>query len=134
MANDSNLMEWQTLQKSSDLFEIGSLVIKLFTILLTFILLYMNLDLVLSAGLVLILWLQDAIWKTFQSRFDSRILQIEHSIKMKQQGSIEFQTNWENTRPGTIGLVVAYLSNAVRPTVAYPYIALLGLLAIQHFL
>ena len=43
----------------------------------------------------------------------------------------QLHTQWLAARPGAAGLLRDYISNALRPTVAYPYVVLiLGLLVL----
>ena len=67
-------------------------------------------------------------WRT-TSFFDERLLTLEELIKSDdQKAAMQFYSNWEATRHSAVGLIKEYLLNALRPTVAYPYILLLGLL------
>jgi len=82
----------------------------------------------LALMFILVLWLQEGIWRTVQARTSDRLLTIEKTLKESgNQPAMQFYSNWEANRPGTIGLVKEYLLNALRPTVAYPYIILLGI-------
>jgi hypothetical protein len=89
----------------------------------------------MMAVIVAILWLQDAIWKTFQSRIETRVLHLENLLRatpVSHQEQLAFQLHsqfQEQRKQG--GMVAQYLSSAVRPTVAFPYAALLGLLALS---
>ena len=83
--------------------------------------------------MLLVLWLQDAIWKTFQSRIEVRLLQLEEylsgdqSLDRTDQKPYQFNSQYIETRLGTIGLIKEYLRQAIRPTVAYPHVILLAL-------
>ena len=79
--------------------------------------------------ILLVLWLQDAIWKTFQSRIEPRLLKIEKNIREKTEGS-EFQFNKEYQLVETSGLskILEYARQAIRPTVAFPHIVLMIIL------
>ena len=46
----------------------------------------------------------------------------------------ELHTEWAAQRPGTVGLVVEYLKQALRPTVAFPYPVLVVVIAAWHAL
>jgi len=77
--------------------------------------------------LILVLWLQEGIWRTVQARTCERLLIVEKMLKEPgDQAAMQFYSNWEASRPSAAGLIKEYLLNAVRPTVAYPYIILLG--------
>ena len=76
--NSSDLTnEWSLLQNQFDSYEKFSLLIKLFSVGVFIIAsLSEQLNFIILI-LLFILWLQDAIWKTFQSRIENRLLQIE---------------------------------------------------------
>ncbi|WP_440905289.1 hypothetical protein ACMZOO_02810 [Catenovulum sp. SX2] len=122
-----NYIEWQTLQQAYDKYEFGSLAIKLLAVILTFVGLITNMQVCLLLAVVAILWLQDGIWKTFQSRFEVRLLQIEQN-----PCAPAFNTEWQKQRPGVFGLVKAYLCNSLKPTVMYPYIVLLAVIGLSY--
>ncbi len=121
----SLLTEWVTLQNQYDAFEKFSLGIKLFAVLLaaTFSvkLLHPEIILILNS----ILWVQDAVWKTFQSRFSERLLEIESCLSSSESnGSIQFNTAWETKPRGIVILVSEYLRHLAKPTVVFPHLAL----------
>lgn len=115
------VIEWVTLQNQYDAFEKLSLLIKLFAILLTAVLVtdiqLPELVLALNA----ILWVQDAIWKTVQSRFGNRLLTIENELAQAGQGTIAFNTAWESQPRGLLILLSEYVRHLVKPTVAFPH-------------
>ena len=116
--------EWVTLQNNYEQYEKMALFIKLTSVVLFFIGLIMSVDGVLSGLMVLVLWLQEGIWKTYQSRIGDRILMIESAIKQGEnakEDAFQLHSVWQAGRPGMLGLVREYLTNSVRPTVAYPY-------------
>ena len=83
----------------------------------------------LTLSLLLVLWLQDAIWKTYQSRIEVRLLKIETKSAENQkdeidQGAFQFNRDFEQSRPSTKGLIVEYGKQALRPTIAYPHVVL----------
>ncbi len=119
--------EWQTLHQDHETYDRYGLLIKLTALLATLLSLGLKIDLWLALTCILILWLQEAIWRTVQARTSDRILAIEQLLnKSGDQPAMQFYSNWEANRPGTVGLVKEYLRNSVRPTVAYPYVLLLG--------
>ena len=63
--------EWAVLQQQYDSYEKFSLLIKLFAIGLLATLLFARSQQLLIA-LLLLVWLQDAIWTTFQARNEAR--------------------------------------------------------------
>lgn len=118
--------EWKILQAANDNFESLSLLIKLVAVTLLFIGVINGVYGLPVALILTCLWLQDAIWKTFQSRHEVRLIELEHAISNGEAGkAFQFNVAFAKTRPGTIGLIKAYLGNALRPTVAYPHVVLL---------
>ena len=76
--------------------------------------------------LLLVLWLQEGIWKTFQSRTESHLLALEKaSSDNDEKFGLSFYSEWNESRPGIKKLIFQYISNSLRPTVAYPYVVLL---------
>jgi hypothetical protein len=127
--------EWITLQNQFDSYEKCSLAIKLFSILLCCMLVF-----ALDAGawpllVAAILWLQDGIWKTFQNRIGKRLEVVEQAIQdnphhlpehLLQMG-MQFNLAWAQSRPRAIGLVMEYIQQSLKPTVAYPHVVLVFL-------
>ena len=133
--------EWITLQTQFDSYEKCSLGIKLFSVLISCILVF-----ALNAGLaslwvIAILWLQDGIWKTFQNRIGQRLDVVEQAIQDYSTKSQEHETKlgmqfnraWSQSRPSSIGLVIEYLKQSLKPTVAYPYVILIILILVTLY-
>ena len=119
--------EWQNLHQDHERYDRYGLLIKLAAIFACLISLGVNLNLWLALVFIIIIWLQEGIWRTVQSRTSDRLLAIEGMLKESgDQPAMQFYSNWEANRPGSVGLVKEYLKNAARPTVAYPYVILLG--------
>ena len=74
--------EWSVLQNQFDYYEKYSLLIKLANIGLLCAAYFTNNMNFFVMPLLLIVWVQDAIWKTFQSRIESRLLKIENFISI----------------------------------------------------
>ena len=124
--------EWCLLQNQFDSYEKYSLHIKLLSVI---VLLAAEISGVISIFIVLllvVLWFQDAIWKTFQSRIEARLIQIETYILEKSVGS-EFQFNSEyyKTRLSGVSLIKEYVTQSIRPTVAFPHIVLILIISVQ---
>ncbi|MCX7219405.1 MAG: hypothetical protein NTY70_10875 [Burkholderiales bacterium] len=124
--------EWLLLQSQSEQLERSCLLIKLVCVLLLALGLMLTLNLYLAAALVCILWLQEAIVRTSQARLVARILQLEAwlgdaALAHGQTQVFQLHTQWQQQRGGALGLILEYLKNAARPTVALPYLALLML-------
>lgn len=128
--------EWSLLQNQFDSYEKYSLIIKLFSIFILSVAYFTHHLNGFIFLLLLILWLQDAIWKTFQSRIEIRLLQLEgylsgdQSLDRTDGKAYQFNREYIEARQGVTGLMNEYLRQAIRPTVAYPYIVLLLLLAV----
>lgn len=126
--------EWLCLQNQFDSYEKYSLIIKLTNMLLTLGLLAFSLQPYLALLCAGVLWLQDAIWKTFQSRIEARLLSVEASLQSADETSelvaMQFNQQWQATRPGLVGLVKEYLSQAYKPTVAFPHVILIVVTAL----
>ncbi|TVO78702.1 hypothetical protein [Sedimenticola selenatireducens] len=123
--------EWCLLQNQFDSYEKYSLLIKLVSVVVLSAVFFSNRLSVVVLFLLLILWLQDAIWKTFQSRIENRLLQLEGYLSNKQtpedgdSRAYQFNSVYSKSRPSTIGLIHEYLHQAIRPTIAFPHVALL---------
>lgn len=123
--------EWAIIHGDIEKYEIFSLVIKLFSVLVSVLSIAYIPDMWLAVSLILILWLQDGIWKTFQKRLETRIIFIEKQLhdKTDENGKgFQLYSQWEGTRQGAAGLIKEYLLNAVKPTVAYPFVILVLLM------
>ena len=132
--------EWSLLQNQFDSYEKHSLLIKLSSIGVLSTAYFTNHLSVFVLLLLLILWLQDAIWKTFQARIDVRLLQLEdylsneHALENRDGIAFQFNSLYAQNRPGNAGLLKEYLSQSLRPTVAFPHIVLVAILALHLLL
>ncbi len=118
--------EWTALHHDHERHDRYGLLIKLTAVLVCLISLGLAMSLWLALLFVLVLWLQEGIWRTVQARTGERLLAIEKMLSDSgDQPAMQFYSDWEASRPGVLGLVKEYLLNAVRPTVAYPYVILL---------
>ena len=110
--------EWLALQAEHERYEALALAVKLAAFALTVVVAANALLLALLA----LLWLQEAVLKTFQGRLGDRLLAIEPALKAGQDGpAMQLHSDWLATRPRGAGLVAQYLKSALRPTVALPY-------------
>ncbi|MFV0277754.1 MAG: hypothetical protein ACK5HY_11285 [Parahaliea sp.] len=122
--------EWVLLQNQYDSYEKLSLLIKLSNIVITTLLLFVWHAGFWVVAVTAILWLQDGIWKTWQSRINTRLLEVEAALDDTASGAggpLQYNQRWRVTRPGVAGLAKAYLRNAMAPTVAYPHVVLVAL-------
>ena len=123
--------EWSVLQIQCDGYEKYSLLIKLLSVGIVAVAYFQGMLSVFISVLLLILWFQDAIWKTFQSRTEARILQLEgllavnQPVESQEGAPYQFNSLYAKSRPNTIGLIKEYSRHALRPTVAFPYLVLL---------
>ena len=121
--------EWTVIHNDIEKYERFSLLIKLFAIFISVFSLAFSINTLFCTLLIMLLWLQEGIWKTFQSRLQIRILLLEHEIRAKTENpAFQLYSQWQNERLGIITLLKEYLSNSLKPTVAYPYIILIILL------
>lgn len=135
---DALQREWHTLQNNCSHSESLALGIKLLAVVVCLIaILYPQGSLFISLLLAL-LWLQEAIWKTFQGRTEQRLLAIEKAwanarvetdieTDIEKSATLCFYSHWLESRSGTKALLSEYLSQAIRPTIAYPYIILIAI-------
>ncbi|MEH6911606.1 MAG: hypothetical protein V7459_13545 [Oceanicoccus sp.] len=127
--------EWRLLQNQFDSYEKHSLYIKLLSIIAVLVVEItgtINISFVL---VLVVLWLQDAIWKTFQSRLEQRLLQVEKYILERSEASaFQFNSEYQRTRLYGVSLIGEYLRQSVRPTVAFPHIMLILVLLAQYSL
>ena len=124
--------EWTTLQNQFDSYEKFSLLIKLLNISLCSLMLFYWQAGLWTVLVGAILWLQDAIWKTFQGRINLRLLAIEEALKQVLTNNeteevlpLQFNQSWILNRSAASSLVNEYLTQALKPTVAYPHILLI---------
>ncbi|MGQ3095205.1 MAG: hypothetical protein ACT6RP_17275 [Roseateles sp.] len=118
--------EWLALQAQHERYEALALGVKL----AAFAVVVLVPDPVLALPLLALLWLQDAVLKTFQGRLGDRLLAIEPALKSGEAAApMQLHSDWLACRPRGMGLIAQYLKSALRPTVALPY-PLLMLLAV----
>ena len=127
---DALITEWRILQTQSDAYEKHALYIKLLGIAITAGAVLLSQANVYLVIILAILWLQEAIWKTFQARISDRLLKVETALRDTSTASsiapCQLNSEWLAQRSGFAGLVKEYLCQAVRPTIAFPYILLIG--------
>ena len=72
--------EWTTLQNNYERYESGALMLKLVAVVLFFAGVALLLELWWICLLVLVLWLQEGIFKTYQSRLGARLMLVERLL------------------------------------------------------
>jgi hypothetical protein len=119
--------EWRTLQNNHEQYERGALLLKLAALLAFACGYVLALPYELAGGLVLLVWVQESIYRTSQARLGSRLVLLEQLIHSDAPGAdaCQLHTEWLAGRAGTAGLLAEYASQALRPTVAFPYGVLL---------
>ena len=128
--------EWQQLHSSNEKYEHFALLIKLVAVMLTVLLIMGDQPNTIVLLVMAVLWLQEGIWKTYQSRTNDRIELLEQAllaIKLEdkclagENNTIAFQFyhQWSQNRAGSVELIKEYIKNSVKPTVIYPYVPLM---------
>ena len=83
--------------------------------------------------ILLVLWGQDAIWKTFQSRIEPRLFQIEKSISTDcSESACQFNTEYNKGSLGGLALIIEYSRQSIRPTIAFPHIVLIIISLVKY--
>jgi len=127
--------EWMILHGDIEKYEKFSLVIKLVSVLASVFSVALVDSEWIAVTVILVLWLQDGIWKTFQKRLETRIIFVEQKLKNKSDRNhtaFQLYSQWGDKRQGVVGLVKEYLLNSLKPTVAYPYAFLVLLVLIYY--
>lgn len=120
--------EWAVLQKNYEQYEKYGLLIKLASVALFVASMAWGLNVKVAVLLLLIMWVQEGIVRTYQWRLGERILRVEQLIRQSSlQTSLSYQlhTEWQASRPGFRGLLAEYGKSMLRPTVAFPYVLLI---------
>jgi hypothetical protein len=120
--------QWQVLHNNYESYEQYALIIKLITVSLTALSMILALNVIFTFFIIAILWLQEAIWKTYQSRLSDVIIKLENDSK----DAYPLYSQWQENRPNTAKLVNSYISNALKPTVAFPYAPLMVIVLVFH--
>jgi len=110
--------EWLALQAQHERYEAPALVVKLAAFAATVLVQ----DNTLALALLALLWLQEAVLKTFQGRLGDRLLVVEAAVKAGSDvPAMQLHSDWLASRPSGLGMISEYLKSALRPTVALPY-------------
>ena len=116
--------EWQLLQSQYHDYERHALYLKVFGFILLAIALVNNAPPIMACIVFALVWLQEAIWRTFQSRVQNRIVTLEKAIAgndNNQQLAFQHHSQFLANKPGIVGLFGQYLKHALAPTVAFPH-------------
>lgn len=131
--SNNNQAEWLLLQQSYDQMEKQALWLKVVSITLWLWLVQSQSGLLLQLGLILLLWLHEALWRTQQSRTESRLYALEQATQQAQDIGCLWHHSWEQQRGGVPQLLLSYVKNSLKPTVAVTYIILLAASLVRHF-
>lgn len=129
--------EWTTLQNNHERYETGALLIKLAGVAAWVAGVAWGLNDKLVGVMLLVLWAQEGIFRTFQARLGERILRVEALIgtngaDQAEGAAFQLHSEWLAARPGFAGLLLEYGKSALRPTVAFPYAVLLLIGLARH--
>ncbi len=120
--------EWITLQHNYERYEGHGLWIKLVAVVLAFAGMAVALEWWFVGLVLLVLWLQEGIFKTYQARLGDRLLEVEGLLRHNSAApgpAYQLHAGWLARRKGAAGLIREYVASACRPTVAFPYAVLL---------
>lgn len=126
--------EWHTLQNNHEQHEKNALTIKLICLALSLAGLAFGLPSGWIAVVVLLCWLQEGIFKTYQSRLSGRLLRVELLIRQahlpgqapeSSPQAMQLHSEWLESRLTGVRLLAGYVTSACRPTVAFPYVPML---------
>lgn len=131
--SDRNQAEWLLLQQSYDQMEKQALWLKVVAIVLWLWLVQSQSGLLLQLGLVLLFWLHEGLWKTQQSRTESRLYALEQATQQAQDIGCLWHQSWQQQRGGVVDLLLSYLKSSLKPTVAVTYVILLAATLVRHF-
>jgi hypothetical protein len=129
-------LEWQTLQNNQEQHERNALLLKLVCVAVCIAGLAAHVSAGWLALMVALLWVQEGIVKTYQSRLSDRLLKVEAMLldaDTPRPAAMQLHTEWIANRPGTLTLIARYAASACRPTVAFPYAFLIIAVAIEAF-
>lgn len=117
--------EWAVLQNNIEQYEKSALLIKLVAVGLFAGALVFSLSDSLTIALIVVLWVQEGVLRTFQSRLVARILKVEEMLRQAGGAAFQLHSEWLASRRGALGMLIEYAAAALRPTVAFPYAVLL---------
>ena len=122
--------EWEIIHRDHERYEQFALVIKLFAVGIVISCWVFAVEAVLTIIFIAVLWLQEGIWKTYQARLGARLLWVEQSLRTASStdgAPYQLYSTWSAQPKNLVTTLTEYFSNAIRPTVAYPYVVLIAL-------
>jgi hypothetical protein len=126
--------EWLSLQQQHEQYERSALAIKLVGMVVFAFGLATGVDGLLVGALTVLFWIQEGVFKTYQGRLAARLLRVESLLRAAGTSpgmAMQLHSEWAASRPGGLDLLAEYLQSAARPTVAFPYLPMLILLALM---
>ncbi len=130
--------EWLVQQQAFDKYEQYSLVIKLVAVATVLLIRCLGTPgSIIPFLAVLLFWLTEAIWKTFQQRIYQRLLQLESALHENDPAPADpmtFNCEFEQQRPGLLGLIGEYSRSGLTPTTMVTYLILIAIVAIAALL
>lgn len=125
-AFDPRQNQWLTLHNCVEKYEQWALIIKLTALVTCFMAFIVNLAVIFTLLLMALFWLQEAIWKTYQSRLTVALTDLESQLKTsKDQVISPIYSQWQENRGGALALIAEYLESSLKPTVILPYLPLI---------
>ena len=129
-------LKWQSLQNNHEQHERNALLLKLVCVAVCIAGIAAHVSAGWLALVVALLWLQEGIIKTYQSRLSDRLLRVEAMLldpdtPTPTHAAMQLHSEWMANRPGALSLIAGYAVSACRPTVAFPYVPLLIAVAIE---
>ena len=127
--------EWQTLQGQHGQYEFHALILKAVCLSVFVLALTTQLQVIPTGLVVSLFWIQEGIFKTYQTRLADRLLKIENLLGQPDptQPAMQLHAEWVASRPGGSTLIAGYVASACRPTVAFPYLPMLVMLAVGRW-
>jgi hypothetical protein len=121
--------EWNTLQNNYESYERSALQVKLLAVVLCMGGYALGLPFEVTAGFIVLLWVQECVLRTGQARLGERMVRLEALVRndAAATSACQLHTEWLATRGsgnGNAGLLAEYARHALRPTVAFPYAVL----------
>jgi|MDSY01.2.fsa_nt_gb hypothetical protein len=138
MLTDSNNLlsqQWLSLHNDHEQYERYALLIKLFAIVITLTSFVFSMPPLITTVLLVITWLLEGVWKTFQARTASAIITIEKKLienEVIEEGKkpvtyYSMYSQWQANRRDLNTLFREYITSSLKPTVLFPYLLLLML-------
>lgn len=120
--------EWLALQAQHERYEALALAVKLAGVAASLL----AADPWFCVAVLGLLWLQEAVLKTFQGRLAERLVVVEAGLRPGQSTTeMQLHSDWLRLRPRGLQLALGYIKSALRPTVALPYPALMLLAVLR---